>query len=191
MCKLTFGKYKGESLDEVFKRDIRYIQWLAYRGTNSRRTSAAFAAFAAKNILARQSIVDDATHAAILAELRRIQKAKSHQGLKSDSYAEINVCFNTAHIDLYMYKDHFGHGMSDDFCSGGWDRYSLVLHHKDLIVYDENAWKKPIPLLPPIDLDATIWYPCSAQNKLLARTPMTLRDAIDFLDEIADKEKQQ
>ena len=182
---LTFGKYKGQSIDDVFKKDMKYVYWLAEKSNNP------VAAKSADAVIAKQRQQDDETDQQLVKALREINKQHSRPGLAPYKHVDIEVRDNIAEIDLCTHKIFTKFpgsvAINDDFHDADWDAMKIVMDHEDLHPYDEkedkDAWKRTIPLGDVPKAEDTIWYPLDAQEHLLSSQAMTLEQCINFLDE--------
>lgn len=181
---LTFGKYKGQSIDDVFKKDMKYVYWLAEKSNNPVVSKAADA------VISKQRQRDDETDQQLVKVLREINRQHSRLGLAPYKHVDIEVRDNIAEINLCTHKlfTKFlgGTAMTDDFMDADWDAVKIVMDHEDLHhrdeEEDEDAWKRPIPLSSVPRAEDAIWYPLDAQEHLLSNKAMTLEQCIDFLD---------
>lgn len=183
---LTFGKYKGSSIDDIFQRDTKYIYWISEKSSNPIAVKAADA------VIAKQRQQDSDIEQALTEALREINKRHSRHGLAPYRHIDIDVKDNVVQIDLCTHqiftKFAGGVAVNDAFHDEDWDAVKIVVHHEELENFDEeeeeeNAWKKPISLGPVPKAEDAIWYPVDAQEHLLSSQAMTLGQCINFLDD--------
>jgi|SRR2546421_2159128 len=187
---LTFGKYKGWKIQDVFKQDTGYIYWLSQKSTNPVAVKAADA------VIEQQMLVDQEIDKQLAQALHVICRQKKRPGIAPYKHGHIDVHKNVATIEMCTHKIHLefeaGHGFTEDFHSADWSAVEIAMSHEDLEEvdeeeYDEGAWKKPQGLGHVPKAEDAIWYPIGPNHELLSRQAMTLEQAVNFLDEYLSK----
>jgi hypothetical protein len=194
---LTFGKYKGRTMDSVFEGDADYVRWLAENSYNRQAKAAANAVIAQaarKDVDVEQQLIDS---------LRQICRSKKRPGLAAYKYVDFDVRRDYAEIQLCTHNLHTAYGFTEDFHDADWDLVEIKTSHDDLEEYDEeeeiaSGWQRghlqpqrrgqsqgPTP-----EAAAKIWYPIGSANKLLSTQPMTLAEAVDFLESYLAKKAE-
>jgi hypothetical protein len=178
MYTLTFGKYKGSTIESVFESDESYVRWLAANSYNKQARAAAQAVIAqsaCKSADAEQQLTDS---------LRAICRAKKRPSLSAYKYVDFEVRNGYAEIQMCTHNLHTQHGFTEDLFDANWDIVEIKTSHEDLEEYDEEEEEQQRPRrrqVLNIAADAKIWYPIHA-NRLLASEPMTLVEAVDALE---------
>jgi len=185
MYTLTFGKYKGSTIESVFESDESYIRWLAENSYNKQARAAANA------VIAQSALKSANVEQQLLDSLRTICRAKKRPALTEYKYIEFDVSKDYAEIQMCTHDLHTQHGFTEDLFDANWDIVEIKTSHEDLEEYDEeeiaSGWQRG-HLQPQrraqsleITADAKIWYPVHV-NRLLASEPMTLAEAIEALE---------
>jgi hypothetical protein len=192
---LTFGKYKGSSIESIFETDPSYIHWLASESYNRQAKAAAHA------IIAQSAQKDANVEQKLIDDLRKICRSKKRPGLSAYKYVDFDVQQDYAEIQLCTHNIHTQYGFSEDFFDENWDLVAIATSHEDFEEYDEeelaSGWM-PGHLQPEHrrrhhgpapDAEAKIWYPVGSATRLLSTQPMTLEEAVDFLEAYLAKKK--
>jgi len=179
MYTLTFGKYKGSTIESVFESDESYVRWIAENSYNKQARAAANA------VIAQSSLKSADVEQQLLNSLRTICRSKKRPGLSAYKYIEFDVSKDFAEIQMCTHDLHTQHGFTEDLFDADWDIVEIKTSHEDLEEYDEEEeeeQQRPRRRQAlEITADAKIWYPVHA-NRLLSSEPMTLAEAVDALE---------
>jgi hypothetical protein len=186
---LTFGKYKGMTMDEVYQVDSSYVSWLADK------SYVAPARRAAEAVIAASARKDDETDGHLIASLNLIAKSKPHPHLKAYKYIHTDVCRDYACIEFCTHDIHTPGGFINDvFMDEDWDIVTIATHHEGLDEVDEEEEYlygheqpryKARKTGPVPTAEAAIWYAMrdNSEHSPLNEQPVSMAEAIELLEQ--------
>lgn len=182
---LTFGKYKGQDIETVFRTDPSYVQWLSDKSYNAVVRQTADKVLRAARKQTAQSI------RTIESALEDILDELDEQELiprLADYQYETQMNANEATITFEI-----GHFLDDE----GWD----VLEIRSYLPREEEeehyeGWEdaprqnRPAATLPAPNPEAAQWhaFPDNLGEKPLNTTPITLAEAVKLLEQHLSEE---
>lgn len=186
---LTFGKYRGMTMEEVYQIDASYVSWLADK------SYVAPARHAAEAVIAASVSKDDETDDHLIASLKRIAKSAPHPQLKAYKYIHTDVHRDYACIEFCTHNIHTPGGfITEVFDEEDWDIVAIATYHDGLEEVDEEeeylyGHEQPHYKMrktgPAPAAEAAIWYAMrdNSERNPLNEQPVTLAEAVELLEQ--------
>lgn len=187
MYTLTFGKYQGQTLNEVYRNDPQYVQWLADKSYN------VTARHAAQAIIDAVLDQDAEVKSTILRDLANISRSKKRKRGGIASYRYVDIFVHEKQVEI-TFAD------KDCFTDGGWSdedqRYTDANIIRIATGYDgeDSDYNEIFVTQVPDDTAPTsemqTWYCWSRiTDDPLTIVPLPLAQAVDYLDDYLQKKE--
>lgn len=181
---LTFGKYNGQSIEDVFAIDPDYVQWLSDKSRNS------VVRMAADKVLNAERRRVGETIRSLNSALDEILDKLDEEGLiphLTDYQYEVKVSHHGTNETTISFE--IGHFLDDE----GWNLVEIrnALPREEQEEHYESWEDTPHPTQPVVKLptpssEAEQWYafPDNLGKKPLNTTPVMLVEAVKLLEQL-------
>ncbi len=187
---LTFGKYKGMTMEEVYRQDASYVSWIADK------SYVAAAKRAANDLLRANTRKDEETDDQLIASLKQIAKSKpSRPYLRQYKYIHSDVRRDYACIEFCTHNIFTDGGFinHDVLIDEDWDIVQIATYHEGLdddtadegyIYGHEYPDQKTRKIGPAPTASASIWYAMrdNSERNPLNEKPVTMAEAVELLE---------